>query len=332
MNRSAEYHLYYSALAGPLVHKSCPGDLLIVAKRRKQEDSLVIILAEAGSTYERQLLWLFGLDEDLNKLDVRHLKNGSNREVGFAAYFILDALGIEVQTADEKWLEIILSKFGESFPSTSAFSDFARKTLPHVNSKDDPDAALMAWIEHETMLFQTLERHLVSKKIENGFKDVDEFISFSLSVQNRRKSRAGHALEHHLEFIFSRHEVMHNRGAETENKTRPDFIFPDITVYHNPSFKVACLSMLGVKHTCKDRWRQVLSEANRINTKHLLTLEPGISENQTNEMKANNVVLVLPEELHSTYTDNQQNELVNLIEFLTMIKDKQRLFLSGKCI
>ena len=40
-----------------------------------------------------------------------------------------------------------------------------------------------------------------------------------------------------------------------------------------------------VKSTCKDRWRQVLSEADRIPNKHLFTLEAAISENQTSKCK-----------------------------------------------
>ena len=42
--------------------------------------------------------------------------------------------------------------------------------------------------------------------------------------------------------------------------------------------------MLGAKSTCKDRWRQVLAEDEKISRKHLLTLEPGISEPQTHQM------------------------------------------------
>lgn len=74
--------------------------------------------------------------------------------------------------------------------------------------------------------------------------------------------------------------------------------------------------MLGVKSTCKDRWRQVLSEANRIDNKHLLTLEPGISQNQTNEMQANNLRLVIPASLQRTYENSQQTWLMSLAEFI----------------
>ncbi len=82
--------------------------------------------------------------------------------------------------------------------------------------------------------------------------------------------------------------------------------------------------MLGVKSTCKDRWRQVLSEAVRINEKHLFTLEPAISQNQTNEMESNNLRLVIPEGIHHTYNSEQKNWLLNLAEFLYMIKFRQR--------
>lgn len=81
--------------------------------------------------------------------------------------------------------------------------------------------------------------------------------------------------------------------------------------------------MLGVKTTCKDRWRQVLSEAKRIDLKHLLTLEPGISDNQTNEMKAHNLQLVLPKSLHQSYNQNQRSWLMDIKDFLGLIKERQ---------
>ena len=73
-----------------------------------------------------------------------------------------------------------------------------------------------------------------------------------------------------------------------------DVLFPGANYYHDGTFPKARLSMLGVKSTCKHRWRKTLSEAARIPSKDLLALEPGISENQTYEMQANKVQLVLP--------------------------------------
>ena len=59
--------------------------------------------------------------------------------------------------------------------------------------------------------------------------------------------------------------------------------------------------MLVVKTTCKDRWRQILNEADRIPVKHLFTLQEGVSVNQFQEMCESNVRLVVPKPLINKY-------------------------------
>jgi len=171
---------------------------------------------------------------------------------------------------------------------------------------DEPDAALTGWLDREEAMFRRLERRIVAARIGAGFgaaheADVDGFLSFSLSVQNRRKSRAGLALENHLGALLADNGIRHSRGAVTENGNRPDFLFPGAAEYRDPAFPAARLTMLGAKSTLKERWRQVLSEAARIPGKHLLTLEPGISQNQTDEMAAKALRLVVPRALHASY-------------------------------
>ena len=77
---------------------------------------------------------------------------------------------------------------------------------------------------------------------------------------------------------------------------------------------------MAVKTTCKDRWRQVLAEADRIGEKHLLTLEPAISRAQTAEMQAQKLRLVLPEPLHETYHLDQRDRIMNVAGFLQLAK------------
>lgn len=81
--------------------------------------------------------------------------------------------------------------------------------------------------------------------------------------------------------------------------------------------------MLGVKSTCKDRWRQILAEADRIQVKHLFTLEPGISVSQTDEMRSKNVRLVLPLSIHETYNPSQQGWLMTLSMFMGLVSGRQ---------
>ena len=242
----------------------------------------------------------------------------------------MENIGIAVEASSETYLEAMLTKFNGKFPTTREFSNYARSTLQDINAQDDQDGVLMAWMEREEILFRTLERYLISDRISQGFTgnssaemDVEGFISFSLSVHNRRKSRVGLALENHLEQLFRECDIQYTRGAVTENKTKPDFIFPSITAYRNAAYDPLKLTMLGVKSTCKDRWRQVLPEANRINEKHLLTLEAAISTNQTTEMAAHGLQLVLPRGLHETYTTSQQAWLMDIADFTSLVRERQ---------
>jgi hypothetical protein len=152
--------------------------------------------------------------------------------------------------------------------------------------------------------------------------DVDGFIRFSLGVQNRRKSRMGHSLENHVAAILDCYGLPYERGAMTEHGQKPDFLFPSAAVYSASPVGDARLAMLGAKSTCKDRWRQVLAEAAKIPRKHLLTLEPGISEPQTAQMDAASLHLVVPLSIQRTYTPAQQAWLWSLRQFIVEVQGR----------
>jgi type II restriction enzyme len=78
--------------------------------------------------------------------------------------------------------------------------------------------------------------------------------------------------------------------------------------------------MLGAKTTCKDRWRQVLAEAEKIREKHLFTLETAISENQLREMHASSVVLVSTPTVLSTYPVFLERMTICLNDFIKIVK------------
>ena len=104
--------------------------------------------------------------------------------------------------------------------------------------------------------------------------------------------------------------------CESESGKKPDFIFPSEAAYKNTAYSATKLRMLAVKTTCKDRWRQILNEADRIGTKHLLTLQEGVSENQYQEMAQASVRLVIPEPLIVRYPKKVQPELQTLESFM----------------
>ncbi|MHC8403747.1 type II restriction endonuclease [Pseudomonas sp. TMB3-21] len=325
-HRSAEFRLYYNKNAVTELLEE--GDFHLVAKMR--DGSLLMIFTPAGSTIESQLRLLFGL----NHVDERFTSGTLDSvQLLLPLRLMLEELGIElspVETGDGVWLEQLINLFGgKAFPTTSEFSVYARKSIEEIV---DPiacsDQTIVDWMEHEEKLFRIYERHLVQEQLRSGFgeagDDVDEFISFSLSVQNRRKSRVGHAFEGHLDEIFRLHGLRfqqgRGKGSVTENNSRPDFIFPGFSEYRDPEFPDGKLIMLGAKTTCKDRWRQVLSEANRIPVKHLITMESAISEHQTMEMQSHRLNLVVPEKIKATYTGTQKKWLLGLGEFVELVK------------
>lgn len=121
---------------------------------------------------------------------------------------ILEQIGIEYEDRSiESYLEPMLIEFHGRFPTTREFSAYARNTITDADPVENPDDTLLKWVNREEALFKLLEQYLIKERIQQGFKtgedvDVDAFIQFSLSVQNRRKSRAGLSLENHIEALL----------------------------------------------------------------------------------------------------------------------------------
>ncbi len=320
-----EWRLYYQSNA--VMSAAVEGDLLVVGHR--PDGALLFLVAAQGTTFENQIAWLFALDGGLGaEFRFEGFQGSGDKSLDFVSRYILEAIGIAPEEPEVDRLDEVIARFGLIFPSSRVFSDLARQHALAPDPHDDPDAALLAWIEYEEALFRRLERHIVAERLRSGFMvnniaDVDGFLQFSLSVQNRRKSRMGLSFENHVEYALNALNIRHERGARTEGNSKPDFLFPSSVAYQSPNFASENLTMLGVKSSLKDRWRQVLAEAQRIPEKHLLTLEPAISVRQTDEMRRNAVQLVLPAGLHRTFTHAQTAWLLTFRQFVTMVLNRQ---------
>ena len=133
----------------------------------------------------------------------------------------------------------------------------------------------------------------------------------------------GYSLQNQLAALFDYHKLRYEPQALTEGKNKPDFVFPGSKEYRDREFRSELLVMLGAKSTLKERWRQILTEAERIPRKHLCTLEPSISKDQTDEIAKHAVQLVIPESFHQTYTDAQKKQLWTISAFVDFIKKMQ---------
>ena len=319
-----EYRLYYKD--NPAIRRTSTGDLMVLAN--SDDLGLLILFAKRGSTIESQLKWLFGFEEpDRSGYAV---SKGERNRIGAVASRILGMIGIETRAplSADVYLDDMINRFGHEFPRGLDFTTYSVSTLKDLDWAFDPDGSLLACYEREEMLFKVFERHLLEKDLApylNGQLDVDGVLKTTMSTFQRRKSRAGTAFEHQLEFLFKGRGIRYSAQPYTEGKSKPDFIFPSIECYRDSSFPSANLTMLGAKTTIKERWRQVLEEADRIDCKHLITLEPAVSTDYTNAMRDCKLQLVIPAQLFPTYTLLQQDWLMDVGSFCEMVEERQRI-------
>lgn len=216
------------------------------------------------------------------------------------------------------------------FPASDVMSAAARRIENDVYDhaeyiQTSPDRKLISWSEIEYRLFRAIENDRYGTFVTNGFVSVDDFIEKANMVLNRRKSRAGKSLEHHLAAIFSGNKLQFEGQVVTEGNKKPDFIFPSSNAYHDAAFPIDRLVFLAAKTTCKDRWRQILNEADRFRgrTKYLCTLQQGMTVKQMEEMAAERVVLVVPKPYISAYPRGTSMRIVTLADFVKSVKRLQ---------
>ena len=243
---------------------------------------------------------------------------------------IIDTKRTDTSVREQIAIDRFISGLDVEFPSSQAMSYAARMIthevlLSQAITVTDPDKALLQWTEEEYKLFRALEQARYGNTVSNGFSSVDDFILLANQVLNRRKSRAGKSLEHHLSAIFDENGIKYTAQAVTEGKKRPDFIFPSEAAYHDFSFPISQLTSLAAKTTCKDRWRQILNEADRLRDgrKYLCTLQQGISTMQMDEMESEGVTLVVPKAYHLAYPKERKDRLWSIHKFVNYLKGLQ---------
>jgi hypothetical protein len=205
--------------------------------------------------------------------------------------------------------------------------EIIRKTVElRSDAALNPDKRLLRRRECEFEIFRSVEEAVELPVIKAGFKTIDEFTARAQTILQRRKSRSGRSLELHARALFVEEglkegtQFVHQPPESDPGKRGPDFLFPSGAAYADPAYPSTRLRMLAVKTTCKDRWRQILTEADRIGKKHLLTLQEGVSERQFQEMVDAGVQLVVPEPLKTTFPASVQEHLQTVESFIADVR------------
>lgn len=244
----------------------------------------------------------------------------------------VEVTNVSSELKEKTEIDKFIQELSVDFPSSEEMSNAARIIYDRVykNKKQvitAPDKILIDWTQEEYRLFKAIENDRYGSIIKNGFTSVDDFIVIANKVLNRRKSRAGKSLEHHLAAIFDGNKIQYTAQGITEGRKKPDFIFPSIEAYHDVKFSIGKLCTLAAKTTCKDRWRQVLNEADRLRdqNKYLCTLQQGISSSQMDEMKNEKVILVVPKPYISYYPKSHRNRIWTIGNFVKYVREMEEI-------
>lgn len=245
---------------------------------------------------------------------------------------LIDAGRVQEETQERIAIQEFIAGLTVDFPLSEEMSAAARdiqnRVYDHLEFiRTNPDRKIIDWTNTEYALFRAIEHARYGDAIARGFTSVDEFITMANMVLNRRKSRAGKSLEHHLSAIFDGNEIIYTAQAVTEGNKKPDFIFPSQASYHDMTFPTERLISLAAKTTCKDRWRQVINEADRLRDrpKYLCTLQQGISPAQMDEMQSENVILVVPRQYITSYPADRQDRIWTLSKFVSYVREVEGL-------
>lgn len=302
-----EYRITRFGRSFPFLQDDNVGDLLIIAKFT-EEDYAGFVLSSDDDIDEFFATFNLAPDQTNQLIDVAGV--------------------VEQDVKIAQLLREFANRFN-SFPETKMMAAGARDCFNSAYNINDsalkakPDEIILNWVNAEYQLFRYMEEKVYSSIISKPFGSIEEFVQMANEVLNRRKSRAGKSLEHHLAKIFTSNNLVFEEQAITEDNKKPDFLFPNSVCYHNLEFPADDLIVLGAKTTCKDRWRQVLTEANRVDVKFLFTLQQGVSKNQLREMHDSNLKLIVPQQYIKSFPQEYQSEIGNLHDFISMVKTKQ---------
>lgn len=278
----SEYRLYYR-LPG-LDEAARPDDLLVLC-RSGGGTNLQGVIARPGTRMERQLEGLLRLGDhaSLRRLIVRDALPAAGLGVEeWVGSLLSDAEAPSLTEAVLKHPVFAGAVQRRAAPATKVMAEAGRDIARQVwGGGLNADAFITRGLEAESDLYFAIEKQVGTRALHDmldaGPVELDIMLAWALKIQQSRKSRRGQSLQHHFGFLLDREGVPYTPQCQTEGKERPDFVVPGHAAYHDSRFPAERLRMVACKSTVRERWAQILKEADRIPEKYLLTLDGTMS-------------------------------------------------------
>lgn len=354
LTRSAEWRLYYPQAVNYIQEFSKPGDLLLIALRN--DGSLAIFLAPAGSVSEQVLMQAFGLNQDHYKQtgNVRWMRTTETQNLDFVAAQALEQLSFTLSTSEDSTglsrsleevvaiepedvargdadVTAVAAKMIERWPGDK-LGQYVHvvdivETVCDPDHSSEPDFALSRWLEVADASYRIWEKYSLGQFIAPLRVDpqvsneqlVEKIGPKWMQYRQSRVSRAGLMMEEFVGRLLLREKLAFDRQAETEKSSLPDFLFPGRRAYHNPAFPADQLRILGSKTSLKDRWTQILAEGARVPAKHCITRDTLITPSMFAKMRNEQFTVVMPKSIMANYPKPPAN-LISFGAFIAEVK------------
>jgi hypothetical protein len=315
--RAAEYHMYY--ISSVIDDAAEPGDLLVISRRVNGSDIRAVI-ARAGSRAETEILdAILARDEPvLERFQAADppAPSADRAERLFATFAPAEA------AADFDTYPLVQEAFRSgNLPGTRAMAEAGREIAGVGDARSDPDGFMDGALNAETRLFNHITEQLGRRGLNQLIERHAPFSDFQalfMSMNQAAKSRRGLSLQYHFASVLETTKILFSPQCPTETGETADFVMPGCVRYHDPNFPAERLRMVACKSTARDRWRQVLNEASRIEQKYFLTLDPDLTPRLIAKIWAADLRLFLPQSLISAHypSEPRVGSLVDLIEAL----------------
>jgi hypothetical protein len=296
--RRSEWRLYYGA-ESRIQELACEGDLLIIFRPNATNYDLDAIIARHGTKLEKELRRSLALgDGAVIKYFVLATPQPSTQDEAEYLTASLIEPGSPSGAFDVTSNRTYVTAIAEGkIPLTREMAAAAHEIVSATEGLD-PDEFLERVLDVESELFFAMERAIGERKLlallETGLR-FDEVLAFAMSIHQARRTRRGQSLQNHLEFLLTRYEIPHCAQCPTEKGEKPDFIIPSREAYADPEYPDEKLRMIGCKSKLRDRWRQYLNEAKRVNPKYHVSLDDGLTGDLIELMHAHGLRLFLPQ-------------------------------------
>jgi|ERR1041385_3916953 hypothetical protein len=320
----SEWRLYYTRES--IASFARAGDLMLLFRPSARSTRLIAIIARAGTRSEREF--------------ARQVAGKDPKDILRTVFFdspALDAAGLEavLQPLDFPESEAPPPFVYSSHPLVKRSID--RRTLPNTREMAAaaheillhsfprglaPDEFIEEALDAESQLFFTIEGLLGNRDLMELRKseklDFAGMMTLATRYSQARKSRRGESLQNHFAALLDQRRIPYTPQCRTERRETPDFIIPGCDAYHDPRFPEDRLRMVGCKTKLRERYRQLLKEAKRVEVKFGLCVDEGLSDNVVTGYKEQLRFFLPRRVLRRVYDDRKCRPLLGTVTELVV--------------